>query len=60
MNSTDPRRDNHPISRTKVIDDAGAVWWHSNPAELYRWVCRRNELLRTIAHAPRGVVECSH
>ncbi len=35
----------------QVADAAGMVWGHSNPAELYRWISRRNDLLRTIAAA---------
>lgn len=32
-------------------DAAGTVWAHANPAELYRWISRRNDLLSTIAVA---------
>ena len=35
----------------KVTDAAGMGWGHSNPAELYRWIRLRNDLLRTIAVA---------
>ncbi len=34
-----------------VADTAGMVWGHSNPAELYRWIALRNNLLSTIAVA---------
>ena len=34
-----------------VADTAGMVWVHSNPAELYRWIALRNNLLSTIAVA---------
>ena len=34
-----------------VTDAAGMVWTHSNPAELYRWISRRNDLLKSIAVA---------
>jgi hypothetical protein len=43
----------NPVSSTLAIDAAGRLWRHDNPAELYRWVSRRNDLLRTIAGAPR-------
>jgi hypothetical protein len=49
MTATDPRRDDRRAAAARVADAAGQVWRHSNPAELYRWVCRRNDLLRTIA-----------
>lgn len=47
-----------------VADDAGMIWMHANPAELYRWISRRNALLSTIgvafdrqaAAAPRPMV----
>ena len=31
-----------------VADAAGMVWTHANPAELYRWISRRNALLRIV------------
>ena len=34
-----------------VADAAGMVWSHANPAELYRWIARRNALLSTISVA---------
>ncbi len=38
-----------------VLDVDGRVWAHSNPAELYRWITLRNNLLNTIAVAfPRN------
>jgi hypothetical protein len=40
-----------------VRDDAGQVWRHDNPAELYRWVSHRNELIRTIAVATRPLAD---
>ena len=40
-------------SRVAVVDDAGMVWAHANPAELYRWIAGRNDLLGTIAVAFR-------
>lgn len=33
---------------TTVADVTGVIWTHSNPAELYRWITRRNALLSTI------------
>jgi hypothetical protein len=33
---------------TKAIDVAGKVWHHPNPAELYRFLESRNDLLKTI------------
>jgi hypothetical protein len=45
---------NRPMAST-VRDDAGLVWRHDNPAELYRWVSHRNDLIRTIAVATRPV-----
>lgn len=55
MTGTTIRRDETPAPTLKAVDDAGQLWRHVNPAELYRWVSRRNELLQTIAvayHAP--------
>ncbi len=38
-----------------VLDAEGMIWAHSNPAELYRWITLRNNLLNTIAVAfPRN------
>ena len=37
--------------QVRVADTAGMVWGHSNPAELYRWISRRNDLLQTISQA---------
>lgn len=34
-----------------VADTAGMVWAHSNPAELYRWISLRNDLLKSISVA---------
>jgi hypothetical protein len=45
------RFDDPRTSASKVVDADGQVWRHDNPAELYRWISRRNELLRTIAVA---------
>ena len=50
-------------AQARVSDAAGMVWGHPNPVELYRWVSRRNDLLRTIAEAiphgaPRAPVVC--
>jgi hypothetical protein len=42
----------HTTPPLKAVDVAGRVWAHHNPAELYRWVSRRNELLRAIDAAP--------
>jgi hypothetical protein len=56
MYATDPRRDDPRTSPARVADAAGLVWGHSNPFELYRWVSRRNDLLRTIAVAPRATI----
>jgi hypothetical protein len=36
-----------------VVDAAGGVWTHPNPLHLYHWIDRRNDLLRTLAAAPR-------
>ncbi len=46
--ATDHSRGSRPVA---VADVAGAVWGHPNPAELYRWISRRNALLETIAVA---------
>ena len=46
--STDRTVGSLPVA---IADADGMVWAHSNPAELYRWVSRRNELLKTIAAA---------
>ena len=43
-----PRRAARAVVAT---DAAGMAWGHANPAELYRWLARRNALLRTIAAA---------
>ena len=48
-----PTDDRRGPRATVVADAAGGVWAHSNPAELYRWVSRRNDLLGTIAAAFR-------
>ena len=45
-----------PMAMASVIaiaDADGVVWAHPNPVELYRWVSRRNELLKTFAAAGR-------
>ena len=39
------------LLQAAVADAAGMVWGHANPAELYRWISRRNDLLHTIASA---------
>jgi hypothetical protein len=52
MTVATPGRDVARTPAAKVVDAAGQAWRHDNPAELYRWVSRRNELLRTIAVAP--------
>ena len=44
------RRD-HP--HVLAIDLTGRRWGHPDALLLYRWVARRNYLLRTIATAPR-------
>lgn len=57
----DRQFDRSPLDHTPgtlqavAADVAGMLWSHSNPAELYRWISRRNDLLRTIADAaPRA------
>jgi hypothetical protein len=47
-----PARPAHARTPIRVVDRGGRVWSHHNPAELYRWVSRRNELLRTIDAVP--------
>lgn len=51
-----PRPDRPRMSITRAVDAAGRVWLHCNPAELHRWVSRRNELLRTIVVASRAMI----
>jgi hypothetical protein len=38
---------------TTAIDVAGQVWRHHNPAELYRFIRSRNDLLKTISASQR-------
>jgi hypothetical protein len=37
----------------KAVDVAGQVWRHSNLAELYRFLKKRNDLLKTIIASQR-------
>jgi hypothetical protein len=41
------------IQTFRAIDLGGRVWEHPNPAELYRFLSARNELLRTIGAGSR-------
>jgi hypothetical protein len=43
--SAEPTRDR---PATKAVDVAGTVWRHPCPAELYRFIKLRNDLLKTI------------
>jgi hypothetical protein len=48
MTVATPRSEVSRTTASKVADAAGKMWRHDNPAELYRWVSHRNELLKTI------------
>jgi hypothetical protein len=41
------------VEAFRAIDLGGQVWAHPNPAELYRFLVVRNELLRTIVAESR-------
>lgn len=41
-------------SGATACDITGRVWAHPNPLHLYRWLSRRNELLRTLAATPQS------
>jgi hypothetical protein len=55
MLATAPCRPNTQCTKRRAIaavaDLSGHVWTHPNPLHLYRWVSRRNELLRTLGAA---------
>ena len=48
---TDVRRD---PPHARAVDQAGLVWAHPNPLYLYRWIARRDDLLRTIVAMQRA------
>jgi hypothetical protein len=54
---TVPRPANSPARDpkfTRAVDIAGQVWRHHNPAELYRFIRSRNELLKAIGASRRA------
>jgi hypothetical protein len=55
MSTSKPTNANESTDRPflKAVDVAGQVWRHPNPAELYRFVAARDELLKVIATGRR-------